>query len=113
MKIFDTARELQYQQGKKSRKRHLTVGVYYSYFQRGGAERYLLSDSPSGGRKKLEAENMERCQIQNLEELKNLGGLDGLLCLGTFSKSMVRQIEAFKNPQYFWMLCQKEISLIA
>ena len=40
---------------------------------------------------------MERCQIQNLEELKNLGGLDGLLCLGTFSKSMVRQIEAFKK----------------
>ena len=32
MKIFDTARELQYQaRERKSRKRHLTVGVYYSY----------------------------------------------------------------------------------
>ena len=32
MKIFDTARELQYQaKERKSRKRHLTVGVYYSY----------------------------------------------------------------------------------
>ena len=38
---------------------------------------------------------------ENLEELKNLGGLDGLLCLGTFSKSMVRQIEAFKKPTVF------------
>lgn len=70
MKIFDTARELQYQaEERKSRKRHLTVGVYYSYSRE--------------------------------EELKNLGGLDGLLCLGTFSKSMVRQIEAFKKPTVF------------
>lgn len=70
MKIFDTARELQYQaRERKSRKRHLTVGVYYSYSRE--------------------------------EELKNLGGLDGLLCLGTFSKSMVRQIEAFKKPTVF------------
>lgn len=70
MKIFDTARELQYQaKERKSRKRHLTVGVYYSYSRE--------------------------------EELKNLGGLDGLLCLGTFSKSMVRQIEAFKKPTVF------------
>ena len=52
MKIFDTARELQYQaRERKSRKRHLMVGVYYSY-SREEELRYLLSDSSSGGRKK-------------------------------------------------------------
>ena len=114
MKIFDTARELQYQaRERKSRKRHLTVGVYYSYSREEELRDTYYLTVRLAVEKKLEAENMERCQIQNLEELKNLGGLDGLLCLGTFSKSMVRQIEASKSLQYFWMLCQKEISLIA
>ena len=44
MKIFDTARELQYQAPDG-------WGLLF-LFQRGGAEGYLLSDSPSGGRKK-------------------------------------------------------------
>ena len=102
MKIFDTARELQYQaKERKSRKRHLTVGVYYSYSREEELRDTYYLTVRLAVEKKLEAENMERCQIQNLEELKNLGGLDGLLCLGTFSKSMVRQIEAFKKPTVF------------
>ena len=102
MKIFDTARELQYQaKERKSRKRHLTVGVYYSYSREEELRDTYYLTVRLAVEKKLEAENMERCQIQNLEELKNLGGLDGLLCLGTFSKSMVRQIEAFKMPTVF------------
>ena len=102
MKIFDTARELQYQaRERKSRKRHLTVGVYYSYSREEELRDTYYLTVRLAVEKKLEAENMERCQIQNLEELKNLGGLDGLLCLGTFSKSMVRQIEAFKKPTVF------------
>ena len=102
MKIFDTARELQYQaRERKSRKRHLTVGVYYSYSREEELRDTYYLTVRLAVEKKLEAENMERCQIQNLEELKKLGGLDGLLCLGTFSKSMVRQIEAFKKPTVF------------
>ena len=46
MKIFDTARELQYQEASPD-----GWGLLF-LFQRGGAERYLLSDSSSGGRKK-------------------------------------------------------------
>ena len=89
MKIFDTARELQYQaKERKSRKRHLTVGVYYSYSREEELRDTYYLTVRLAVEKKLEAENMERCQIQNLEELKNLGGLDGLLCLGTFSKSI-------------------------
>ena len=102
MKIFDTARELQYQaRERKSRKRHLMVGVYYSYSREEELRDTYYLTVRLAVEKKLEAENMERCQIQNLEELKNLGGLDGLLCLGTFSKSMVRQIEAFNKPTVF------------
>ena len=78
MKIFDTARELQYQaRERKSRKRHLTVGVYYSYSREEELRDTYYLTVRLAVEKKLEAENMERCQIQNLEELKNLGGLDG------------------------------------
>ena len=39
--------------------------------------------------------------MQWRESWKDLAGLDGLLCLGTFSRSMVRQIEAFGKPTVF------------
>ena len=71
MKIFDTARELQYQaKERKSRKRHLTVGVYYSYSREEELRDTYYLTVRLAVEKKLEAENMERCQIQNLEELK-------------------------------------------
>ena len=74
MKIFDTARELQYQaRERKSRKRHLTVGVYYSYSREEELRDTYYLTVRLAVEKKLEAENMERCQIQNLEELKKNG----------------------------------------
>lgn len=67
MKIFDTARELQYQaRERKSRKRHLTVGVYYSYSREEELRDTYYLTVRLAVEKKLEAENMERCQIQNL-----------------------------------------------
>lgn len=101
-KIFEAARKLQYQvKERKSKKRCLTVGVYYSYSREEELRDTYYLTVRLAVEKKLEAENMERRQIQNLEELKNLCGLDGLLCLGTFSKSMVKQIESFEKPTVF------------
>lgn len=101
-KILDTARELQYQaRERKSRKRRLAVGVYYSYSREEELRDIYYLTVRLAVERKLEAENMERRQIQSLEELKDLGGLDGLLCLGTFSRSMVKQIDAFGKPTVF------------
>ena len=101
-KIFDTARELQYQlKERKSRKRRPAVGVYYSYSREEELRDIYYLTVRLAVERKLEAENIERRQIQSLDELKDLSSLDGLLCLGTFSRSMVRQIDIFGKPTVF------------
>lgn len=107
-KIFDTARELQYQlKERKSRKRRPAVGVYYSYSREEELRDIYYLTVRLAVERKLEAENIERRQIQSLDELKDLSSLDGLLCLGTFSRSMVKQIDIFGKPTVFWMPCPR------
>ena len=107
MKIFDTARELQYQaKERKSRKRHLTVGVYYSYSREEELRDTYYLTVRLAVEKKLEAENMERCQIQNLEELKKNGfyqHCDAILAEKTagFARPVSREdiIHSFDNAK--------------
>ena len=98
-KIFETAKELQYHIKERKNKKHkMTVAVYYSYSREAELRDVYYLTVRLAVEQRLEEKNIGSYQIQNLGELKELTGVDGLLCLGTFSKSMMNQIEAFHKP---------------
>lgn len=101
-RIFLVAEELDYQvKEKKKRKRKLKIGVLYSYSLEEELEDTYYLSVRVAIEKKLREEGYKKYQIDKAETGENLASLDGIICLGTFSQSMVERIEAFKKPAVF------------
>ncbi|MGO5052040.1 LacI family DNA-binding transcriptional regulator [Lachnospiraceae bacterium LCP25S3_G4] len=101
-KVFEAAEELEYQlKVQKKRKKKLRVGVYYSYSpEEELQDPYYLCVRVSI-EKKLEEEGYKKHVITSLDTPESLIAIDGIICLGTFSDSMVEKIERFGKPIVF------------
>lgn len=101
-KIFEAAEELEYQmKEKKKRKKKLKIGVFYSYSPEEELEDTFYLSVRVAIEKKIEQEGYKRYQIMQQDEADKFTGLDGIICLGTFSGSMTNWIGSFKKPVVF------------
>ena len=88
-KIFEAAEQLDYKvKNKKKKKKKLKLGVLYSY----SLEEELEDTFYLSVRVAIE---------KKMEEEGNISGLDGIICLGTFSQSMVERVRSFQKPAVF------------
>lgn len=101
-RIFEVAERLDYQvKDKKKRKRKLKIGVFYSYsLEEELDDTYYLSVRVAI-EKKLAEEGYKKYQISGSDTRESLYVLDGIICLGTLSQSMMERIESFRKPAVF------------
>lgn len=101
-KVFEAAEELDYiVKEKKKRKKKLNIGVYYSYsIEEELADTYYLYVRVAI-EKKIALENQKRRLITSEDTEESLKNVDGIICLGTFNRQMVKKIESFRKPVVF------------
>lgn len=101
-RIFEAADQLEYPlKDKKRRKRKLKIGVLYSYSLEEELEDTYYLSVRVAMEKKIEKEGYKKIRISSQVERENVAGLDGLICLGTFSHSMEEKIRSFEKPAVF------------
>ena len=101
-RIFEAAEKLEYKKkAKKRQDRKYKIGVLYSYSLEEELEDPFYLSVRVAIEKKLADDGHKKYQIRSSDKAENLTGLDGVICLGTFSHSMVERIEAFGKPVVF------------
>lgn len=98
-RIFEVAEQLDYQvKDKRKRRKRLKIGVLYSYsLEEELEDTYYLSVRVSI-EKKLAEEGYKKYRISSGDGKEDMAALDGIICLGTFSHSMMERIESFQKP---------------
>lgn len=107
-RIFEIAEEMEYTpRAQKKRRKKLKIGVFYSYSPKEELEDpYYLSIRLSI--EKAIREKRYRQQTVTKEDTKeSLAVLDGVLCTGTFGRSMTACIESWEKPVVFLDACPK------
>ncbi len=101
-RIFEAAEQLDYQvKDKKKRKKRLKIGILCSYsLEEELEDTYYLSVGVAI-EKKLAEEGYKKYRISSSDGKDDLPPLDGIICLGTFSQSMMERIESFGKPTVF------------
>lgn len=101
-RIFEIAEQLDYKMKDKIRKkRKLKLGVLYSYsLEKELEDTYYLSVRLAI-EKKIKEEGYKKFPINNQNIKDDLPHLDGIICLGTFTQSVVEKIKAYKKPTIF------------
>ena len=100
-RIFEAAEQLDYSVKKKNRKHKLKIGVLYSYSLEEELEDTYYLSVRVAIEKRIEDSGHKKYQITDKDRKDNLLSLDGIVCLGTFSQSMVDWIESFEKPIVF------------
>lgn len=101
-RIFEIAEELEYEaRPMKKRKRKLKAGVFYSYSPEKELEDPYYLCIRLAVEKKLEAEGYRKFGISENDTAESLSGLDGIICTGTFSRTMLERIESWGKPVVF------------
>lgn len=101
-KIFEVAEQLDYKvKDKKKKKKKLKLGVLYSYSLEEELEDTFYLSVRVAIEKKMEEEGYQKYQIRSADTAENISGLDGIICLGTFSHSMVERVRSFQKPAVF------------
>ncbi len=101
-RIFEIAEELEYEvRTQKKRKRKLKIGVFYSYSPEEELEDPYYLCIRLAIEKKLEEEGYSRHVIRQGDMTESLAGIDGVICTGTFSRTMTEWIGRWKCPVVF------------
>jgi len=100
-RIFEAAEQLNYTVKKKNRKHKLKIGVIYSYSLEEELEDTYYLSVRIAIEKRIEDNGYKKYQITEKDRRDNLVSLDGIVCLGTFSQSMVDRVESFGKPTIF------------
>lgn len=104
-RIFEIAEELEYEVRVKKRKKKLKVGVFYSYSPKEELEDPYYLCIRLAIEKRLEEEGYRK-QVVNISDTQDsLAGIDGVICVGTFSKKMVEHIGSWGKPAVFIDTC--------
>lgn len=101
-RIFEVAEQLNYQvKDKEKRKRKLKIGVLYSYsLEEELEDTYYLAVRVAIEKKLLE-DGYKKFEIDRNVRKEEAASLDGLLCLGTFSRAKMDEVGAFQRPAIF------------
>jgi len=101
-RIFEAAEELEYQvKEKKKRRKKLKLGVLYSYSLEEELEDTFYLSVRIAIEKKIAEDGYKMVRISSWDPLESVVALDGIICLGTFSQSAVKRIDAFQKPIVF------------
>lgn len=98
-RVFEAADYLEYKlKEKKKRKKKLKIGVLCSYSQEEELEDTYYLSVRIAIEKKIEEDGYVKVPVQTDAASDDVSKLDGIICLGTFSETMVKRIEAFQKP---------------
>lgn len=101
-RIFEAAEQLEYTLKKqKKRKKKLKVGVLYSYSPAEELEDPYYLCIRLAIEYRLEEEGYKKIPITLDDTVETLAGVDGIICSGTFSESMVEKIGLWGKPTVF------------
>lgn len=105
-RIFEAAEELEYElKAQKRRKKKMKVGVLYSYSPTEELEDPYYLCIRLAIEKRLEEEGYKKIPVTFSDTAESLVGIDGLICSGTFSKTMVERIDTWGKPAVFIDSC--------
>lgn len=101
-RIFEAAEQLEYTlKVQKKRKKKLKIGVLYSYSPTEELEDPYYLCIRLAIENKLEEEGYKKIPITLQDTIESLAGVDGIICSGTFSKSMVEVVGEWGKPTVF------------
>lgn len=101
-RIFEIAEQMDYKiKDKKRKKRKLKIGVLYSYSLEEELEDTYYLSVRVAIEKKINEEGYKKFRINSKMEKEELPHLDGIICLGTFSHSMIEKVKTYQKPTIF------------
>lgn len=101
-RVFEAAEQLEYQaRSKKRKKKKLKVGLLCSYSLEEELDDPFYLSARIGLEKKLEEEGHKKIPVSLSWSPEEYAKVDGLICLGTFSDSVVNTIKTFSKPAVF------------
>ncbi|MDO4471111.1 MAG: LacI family DNA-binding transcriptional regulator, partial [Bacillota bacterium] len=105
-RIFEAAEQLEYTlKVQRKRKKKMKVGVLYSYSPTEELEDPYYLCIRLAIEYKLEEEGYRKVPVTLGDTAETLLGIDGIICSGTFSKTMVEKIGAWGKPVVFIDSC--------
>jgi LacI family transcriptional regulator len=101
-RVFEAAERLEYQmRDKKKYKKKLKLGMISSYSLEEELEDTFYLSVRIAIERKIEEEGFKKFPVNLGDSVESTANLDGLICLGTFSESMVDKVKAFHKPAVF------------
>lgn len=101
-RVFEAAEQLEYEvRSKKKRKKKLKVGLLCTYSLEEELEDPFYLSARIGIEKKIEEEGFRKIPVSISGNIEEYESLDGLICLGTFSESIVERVKAIGKPAVF------------
>ncbi|WP_313578829.1 LacI family DNA-binding transcriptional regulator [Lacrimispora sp.] len=101
-RVFEAAERLEYQmRDKKKYKKKLKLGMISSYSLEEELEDTFYLSVRIAIERKLEEEGFKKFPVNLGDSVESTLNLDGLICLGTFSESMVNKVKSFHKPAVF------------
>lgn len=101
-RVFEAAERLEYQvRSKKKSKKKLKIGMISSYSLEEELEDTFYLSVRIAIERKLEEDGFKKFSVNLGDSVDSISPLDGLICLGTFSESMVNKVKAFNKPTVF------------
>lgn len=101
-RVFEAAERLEYQMSnKKKRRKKLKLGMLCSYSLEEELEDTFYLSMRIALEKKIEEEGFKKFPVAIETSPESMAHLDGIICLGTFSKTMVEKVKSFKKPAVF------------
>ena len=101
-RVFEAADRLEYQiKDNKRKKRKLKLGLLCTYSPEEELEDTYYLSIRIAVEKKLDKEGFKKVTITSEDAVEDVAKLDGIICIGTFSKSMVEKIRMFGRPAVF------------
>ncbi|WP_312428516.1 LacI family DNA-binding transcriptional regulator [Lacrimispora sp.] len=101
-RVFEAAERLEYQmREKKKYKKKLKLGMISSYSLEEELEDTFYLSVRIAIERKLEEEGFKKFPVNLGDSVESTSNLDGLICLGTFSESMVNKVKSFHKPAVF------------
>lgn len=98
-RVFEAADCLEYKlKEKKKRKKKLKLGVLCSYSQEEELQDTFYLSVRIAIEQQIEEEGYKKFSVPLDATSEDVSGLDGIVCLGTFSETMAKKIESFHKP---------------